>query len=114
MENTLMVALAEPKTWPNKTEKASSPRRSHPHKLKTPYPRSTYAKSGLRFYFPEISRWPSRDPIGELGGLNLYGFVGNDPVRSVDLSGNRRYVPNATSSASQKSCFHGWQFNTMN
>ncbi|MEI6169301.1 MAG: hypothetical protein WCS52_19125, partial [bacterium] len=34
-----------------------------------------------------IPYWPSRDPIGERGGLNLYGFVGNDGVNSVDYLG---------------------------
>jgi hypothetical protein len=29
----------------------------------------------------------TRDPIGELGGINLYGFVGNDAVNFVDLWG---------------------------
>ena len=31
--------------------------------------------------------WPSRDPIQEEGGLNLYGFVGNDGVSFIDLLG---------------------------
>ena len=30
---------------------------------------------GYRFYDPLTGRWPSRDPIGEDGGINLYGFV---------------------------------------
>jgi integrase/recombinase XerD len=30
---------------------------------------------GYRYYNPTTGRWPSRDPIGEEGGLNLYGFV---------------------------------------
>jgi hypothetical protein len=29
----------------------------------------------------------SRDPIGEEGGVNLYGFVGNDGVNGVDYLG---------------------------
>jgi hypothetical protein len=29
----------------------------------------------------------TRDPIGEAGGMNLYGFVGNDPVNRVDAWG---------------------------
>jgi hypothetical protein len=37
---------------------------------------------GYRFYEPVTGRWPSRDPIEEEGGVNLYGFVFN---RSVDL-----------------------------
>ena len=31
--------------------------------------------------------WPNRDPIGERGGLNLYGMVGNDPVTDFDVLG---------------------------
>ncbi|NLK41107.1 MAG: RHS repeat-associated core domain-containing protein [Planctomycetes bacterium] len=42
---------------------------------------------GYRFYSPELGRWPSRDPINEHGGLNLYGFVENDPVTSIDVHG---------------------------
>ncbi len=41
-----------------------------------------------RPYDPELGRWPSRDPIGEEGGLNLYGFVGNDGVNKSDYLGN--------------------------
>jgi RHS repeat-associated protein len=32
-------------------------------------------------------RWLNRDPIEEAGGLNLYGFVGNDGVNGVDALG---------------------------
>jgi hypothetical protein len=28
-------------------------------------------------YDPTIQRWIQLDPIGEQGGLNLYGYVGN-------------------------------------
>ncbi len=44
---------------------------------------------GYRYYLPWLGRWPSRDPIGEEGGLNLYGMVGNDAVNRVDYLGNR-------------------------
>jgi RHS repeat-associated protein len=40
-----------------------------------------------RYYDPATGRWPSRDPIGERGGLNLYGFVGNDGVNKSDKLG---------------------------
>jgi RHS repeat-associated protein len=40
-----------------------------------------------RVYNPSTGRWPNRDPIGELGGLNLYGFVLNNPVDYVDKLG---------------------------
>src|SRR6185436_4343348 len=40
-----------------------------------------------RAYDPNLQRWLSRDPIGELGGLNLYGYVGNSPVNTIDSLG---------------------------
>jgi RHS repeat-associated protein len=42
---------------------------------------------GLRYYNPSTGRWPSRDPIEERGGANLYGMVGNDPVNGFDPFG---------------------------
>ncbi|TFH13488.1 MAG: hypothetical protein E4H02_11755 [Lentisphaerales bacterium] len=55
-----------------------------------PHTPDTAAKdSGLRFYSPEISRWLSRDQIGEDGGVALYGFVGNVPTRTIDTLGNQ-------------------------
>jgi hypothetical protein len=38
-------------------------------------------------FTPGIPHWPSRDPIEEEGGVNLYGFVGNDGVGGFDLYG---------------------------
>jgi len=46
-----------------------------------------YSYYGFRFYNPETGRWINRDPIGEQGGLNLYGFVANDPMSNVDYFG---------------------------
>ncbi len=46
---------------------------------------------GYRFYDPNFQRWLNQDPIAENGGINLYRFVGNDPVNYVDplgLEGN--------------------------
>jgi RHS repeat-associated protein len=42
---------------------------------------------GYRYYDPVTGRWPSRDPIEERGGVNLYAFVGNDGVNRWDLLG---------------------------
>jgi RHS repeat-associated protein len=39
------------------------------------------------YYDPAIGRFISPDPIGSAGGLNLYGYVGNNPVDAVDPSG---------------------------
>ena len=40
-----------------------------------------------RQYQTAHGRWFSRDPIGEKGGLNLYGFVTNDPMSLFDSYG---------------------------
>ncbi len=42
---------------------------------------------GYRYYDPVTGRWPSRDPIGEYVGINLYGFVGNSAIDRVDILG---------------------------
>lgn len=42
---------------------------------------------GYRYYDPFTGRWPSRDPIEEKGGINLYGFVGNNGVNNFDILG---------------------------
>jgi RHS repeat-associated protein len=43
--------------------------------------------SSTRFYDPALGRWLSRDPIAEAGGINLYAYVGGDPVNRIDPSG---------------------------
>jgi RHS repeat-associated protein len=40
-----------------------------------------------RAYDPQLGRWLSADPIGEKGGMNLYGYVRGDPVNSWDPFG---------------------------
>lgn len=42
---------------------------------------------GARYYAPWLQRWVSADPAGDVDGLNLYGFVGNNPLRYVDQMG---------------------------
>ncbi len=40
-----------------------------------------------RDYQPSIGRWTAKDPIFFKGGLNLYGYVSNNPVCRVDRKG---------------------------
>ena len=42
---------------------------------------------GYRYYSPELGKWLSADPIEESGGMNVFGFLGNDPVNAVDVLG---------------------------
>jgi RHS repeat-associated protein len=42
---------------------------------------------GFRFYDPGLSRWLSKDPLQERGGVNLYSFVRNSPVLLLDILG---------------------------
>ncbi len=42
---------------------------------------------GFRYYSPALGKWLSSDPIEESGGMNVFGFLGNDPVNAVDVLG---------------------------
>jgi RHS repeat-associated protein len=43
--------------------------------------------NGFRDYDPATGRYVEPDPIGLAGGLNVYGYVGGDPVNRVDPDG---------------------------
>ena len=61
---------------------------SNPWRFSTRYDDGTgLLYYGYRYYHPSTGRWISRDPLEEEGGLNLYGFVNNDPVNAVDAFG---------------------------
>jgi len=55
--------------------------------------KSVDGATGLFFYYgyrwmdPVTGRWPSRDPLEEQGGINLYVLVGNDGVNQFDIIG---------------------------
>lgn len=45
---------------------------------------------GVRDYTAEVGRWTAKDPILFLGrSMNLYGYVNNDPINLLDVSGFR-------------------------
>jgi len=55
-----------------------------------------------RYYDFEEGRFISKDPIGFAGGLNLYVYVGNNPVIGVDPSGLYSSVGRLTLSKANK------------
>ena len=63
---------------------------------------------GHRYYDSATGRWLTRDPIGYAGGINLYGYVGNDGVNSVDADGTE-CCNNSNNPAGDTTTFVGQQ-----
>ena len=43
---------------------------------------------GARYYPPWMGRWLNPDPAGIVDGLNVFAFVGGNPISRIDLNGN--------------------------
>jgi len=50
-------------------------------------PETGWDNYGYRYYLPWLGRWPSRDPIRESGGVNLYRVAKNSTVSLLDSLG---------------------------
>ena len=51
-------------------------------------PDTKLTRFGARDYDAQTGRWTAKDPIGFAGGqANLYGYVLNDPINSIDIFG---------------------------
>ncbi len=42
---------------------------------------------GRRYHYPRLGRWTNRDPITEMGGINLYTYCLNSPLDLIDPLG---------------------------
>ena len=62
---------------------------TNPHRLPGQYydPETGLHYNYHRYYNPNTGRYLTPDPIGLEGGVNLYGYVGNDPINKKDPSG---------------------------
>ena len=80
----------------NRTHLANrrNPQKLHRKNRPTPTkPASGVEYYGYRYYDPVTGRWPSRDPIEEEGGINLYGFINNQTISFADVLGMRKLPP---------------------
>ncbi|WP_209262649.1 RHS repeat-associated core domain-containing protein [Thiorhodococcus minor] len=50
-------------------------------------PETGLVRFGARDYDPYTGRWLGKDPIGFEGGVNLFGYVDNDPANWIDSRG---------------------------
>ena len=63
--------------------------KANPFRFSTKYQddESDLVYYGIRYYNPSTGRWLSKDPMEEKVGMNLYGFIANDPIDLVDYLG---------------------------
>ena len=89
-----IVAAYEYDAFGNTLRESGPYAASNPFRYSTKY---TDIETGLvyygqRYYSPSLGRFLNRDPIEESGGLNLYGFCGNNAVNRWDYLGMNDFV----------------------
>ena len=96
-----VVAKYEYDAYGNPLLDVDDPNASGPYAAVNPYRFSTKPWDdimslgywGERYYDPRLGRWVNRDPIGERGGKNLYGYVHNAPMHAIDAIGHASAIP---------------------
>ena len=82
------VTATSPRPRPPRPGNASRFRSLRPQKPSKLAENTVHVADYLyRYYDPLTGRWPSRDPIGERGELNIYNFVGNGATSRIDIIG---------------------------
>jgi RHS repeat-associated protein len=85
--NGTSLAHYEFDPYGNATVSSGSLASSNPFRFSTKY---TDDETGMCYYgyrYLWDGRWINRDPLGEKGGVNVYAYVGGDPVNNVDPLG---------------------------
>jgi RHS repeat-associated protein len=59
-----------------------------------------------RIYSPTLGRFLQTDPVGYDGGINLYAYVGNDPVNSADPNGTQEMLLFGYGDVSRSADYH--------
>jgi RHS repeat-associated protein len=80
---------------------------SNPFRFSTKYvdSESGFLYYGYRYYNPSTGRWLSREPLGELGGANLYAFARNSPIGVIDLLG---FLVTSVTWTNAATLYHDW------
>jgi len=105
-----IVAHYEYDSFGNTTTAAGAKKDDFAHRFSTkPIEDETgFYYYGYRYYNPVTGTWPSRDPIREWGGLNLYNFVRNNGIRWIDYLGLLHQPPRIPSTPSRPNVPEGF------